>query len=98
MAEPLTLTAAALWIADKATGGFISDYAKKFVRKRILHVKDETDALREELKESRQTYQSVVDKFGGLLEANEMLSGEVMRLRVENLQLRKELTALKGAR
>jgi hypothetical protein len=82
--------AAAIWLADKASGGLVSEYIKRFWFKRIHVVQDTLGQLKEELHNSIDRYDSISNRVDEILQENERLQKEVIRLRVENGQLLKD--------
>jgi predicted RNase H-like nuclease (RuvC/YqgF family) len=82
--------AAALWLADKATGGIVSEYGKRFWFGKIHKQRDEAEKLRKELQAVVQHFAETEALVPQLLEQKAELEEEIKRLRRENASLRKE--------
>ena len=80
--------AAALWLADKATGGIISEYGKRFWFSNIHKQQDETEKLRTELRALVQHFAETEALVPKLLEQKAELEEEIRKLRRENASLR----------
>lgn len=78
----------AAWLADKVAGALIGEKAKRFV---LRQPRERLATIEQELRDAKHRYEFAVERFAAVLAQKERLEGEVIRLRVENSDLRRRL-------